>query len=52
VDDNGDEEAATSIVWSEEGKLDLYLASQKTYWVGHSLRQGFYVFVRFAALVL
>jgi len=52
VDDNGDEEAATRIVWFEEGKLDLYLASGKTYRVGHSLRPGFYLFVRFAGLVL
>jgi len=31
------EEAATRIMWFEEGKLDLYLASRTTCWVGLSL---------------
>jgi len=42
-DDNCNEEAATRIVWFEEGKLDLYLASRTTCWVGLSLRREFSV---------
>jgi len=43
-EDNGNEEAATRIVWVEEGKLDLYLASRTIRKVGLSLRREFSVF--------
>jgi len=36
-EDNSKEEAATRIAWFEEGKLDLFLASRTTCWVGLSL---------------
>jgi len=39
VTNTSNEEEETRILWFEEGKLDLYLASQTPCWVGLSLAQ-------------
>jgi len=39
VTNTSNEQEETRILWFEEGKLDLYLASRTTCWVGLSLAQ-------------